>query len=109
MASDLSMRVANAEMQQASAKETTERAQATSDAAVRETVDTRRDQQIAHARLDANLQVAAMQSQSTGERAVAQAMQAMADARNANVEVPRLDATLFNLQAELHAMKVATQ
>ena len=33
----------------------------------------------------------------------------MADARSINIEVPRLDAMLFSLQAELHAMKVATQ
>ena len=33
----------------------------------------------------------------------------MADARSANVEVPCLDATLLSLQAELHAMKIASQ
>ena len=38
-----------------------------------------------------------------------QAAQAMADARSTNVEVPRLDATLLSLQAELHAMKIASQ
>ena len=33
----------------------------------------------------------------------------MADARSAHVEVPPLDATLLQLQVELHAMKVASQ
>ena len=69
----------------------------------------RRDQQIAHAKLEADLQTAALQSKSTADRAALQAAQAMADAPSANVEVPRLDATLLSLQAELHAMKVASQ
>ena len=33
----------------------------------------------------------------------------MTDARSAHVEVPRLDSTLLSLQAELHAMKIASQ
>ena len=69
----------------------------------------RRDQQIAHAQLKADLQIAALQSKATADRAAMQAAQAMADAQNANVEVPCLDATLLSLQAELHAMKMATQ
>ena len=43
------------------------------------------------------------------ERAALQAVQAMADARSAHVEVPRLDATVLQLQAELRAMQVASQ
>ena len=42
------------------------------------------------------------------ERAVTQAAQAMADVRSANVQFPRVDATLLSLQAELHAMKIAS-
>ena len=38
-----------------------------------------------------------------------QVAQASADARSANVEVPRLDATLLQLQSELRAMQVALQ
>ena len=55
----------------------------------------RRDQQIAHAKLEADLQTATLQSQSMAERVATQAAQAMADARSAHVEVPRLDATLL--------------
>ena len=43
------------------------------------------------------------------ERVATQAAQAMADAQSANVKVPRLDATLLSLQAELRAMKMASQ
>ena len=109
VASDLSARVSDTEQQQVAAKAAAEQAQATSDAALKETANVRRDQQIAHAQLEANLQTAALQSQSTAERVAIQAAQALADARSANVEVPRLDATLISLQAELHAMKMASQ
>ena len=77
--------------------------------ALKETIDVHRDQQIAHAQLQADLQTAALQSTSTAEHAAMQAAQAMADARSVNVEVPRIDATLLILQAELHAMKIASQ
>ena len=69
----------------------------------------RRDQQIVRAQLEADLQAATLQSQSTVERAATQAAQAMADARSANVEVPRLDSIVGNLQAELQVMKLASQ
>ena len=59
--------------------------------------------------LEADLQTAALQSQTMAERAATQAAEAMADARSANVEVPRLDTTLINLQAELHARKIVMQ
>ena len=109
VASDLSARLTEAERQQAAAQAAAEQAQALSDAALKETATVRRDEQIAHAKLEADLQTAALQSKSTADRAALQAAQAMADARSANVEVPRLDATLLSLQAELHAMKVASQ
>ena len=80
-----------------------------SDAALLESATARREQQLAHAQLEADLQAAALQSQSTAERAALQAVQAMADARSAHVEVPRLNATVLQLQTELHAMKVASQ
>ena len=107
--SDLSARLADAERRQAAATSAVEHAQAVSDAALIESAKARRDQQIARAQLEADLQAATLQSQSTAERAATQAAQAMADARSATVEVPRLDATLMSLQAELHAMKAATQ
>ena len=109
VASDLSALLADAERQQAAAKAAAERAQAASDAALLESVTARRDQQIARAQFEADLQAAALQSQSTAERTALQAAQAMADARSAHVEVPRLDATVLQLQAELHAMQVASQ
>ena len=46
---DLSVHVVHAETQQATAKETAERAQAVSDAALKETANVQRDQQIVHA------------------------------------------------------------
>ena len=109
VASDLSACIADAERQQAAAQAAAAQAQATGDAALRETATARRDQQIAHVQLEADLQTAALQSQTMAERAATQAAQAMADARSVNVEVPRLDATLLSLQAELHAMKLASQ
>ena len=107
--SDLSARLTDAERQQAAAKAAAERAQAVSDAALLESVQARRDQQIARAQLEADLQAATLQSQSTAERAATQAAQAMADAWSANVEVPRLDSTLLSLQAKMRAMKIASQ
>ena len=68
-----------------------------SDAAFLESAKTRRDQQLARAQLEADLQAATLQSQSTAERAATQAAQAMADARSANVGVPRLDALVGTL------------
>ena len=62
-----------------------------------------------HAQLEADLQTATLQSKLMAERAATQAAQAMANVRSANVEVPRLDATLLSLQAELRAMKMASQ
>ena len=59
--------------------------------------------------MEADLQTAALQSQTMAERAATQAAQAMADARSANVEVPHLDSTLLSLQAEMRAMKIASQ
>ena len=109
VASDLSARLADTERQQAAAQAAATQAQATSDAALRETATARRDQQIVHAQLEADLQTAALQSQTMAERAATQAAQAMADARSAHIEVPRLDATVLQLQAELHAMQVASQ
>ena len=58
--SDLSARLADAERQQAAAQAAAAQAQATSDAALRETATVRRDQQIAHAQLEADLQTAAL-------------------------------------------------
>ena len=107
--SDLSARLADAERRQAAATSQAERAQAVSDAALLEVAKARRDQQIARAQLEADLQTATLQSQTAAERAATQAAQAMADARSANVEVPRLDATLLSLQAEMRAMKIASQ
>ena len=109
VASDLSTRVAQAETQQASASLTAKQAQARSEAALKETEDVRHDQQIAYARMEAELQIAATKSQATANHAAAQAAQAIPDARNATVEVPRLDATMSCLHQELQAMKVATQ
>ena len=109
VASDLSARLADAERQQAAAKAAAERAQAVSDAALLESAQARRDQQIARAQFEADLQAAALQSQAAADRAAFQAAQASADARSANVEVPRLDATLLQLQSELRAMRVASQ
>ena len=109
IASDLSARLTDAERQQAAAKAAAERAQAASDAALLESATARREQQLARAQLEADLQAATLQSQSTAERAALQAAQAMADARSAHVEVPRLDATVLQLQAELRAMQVASQ
>ena len=80
-----------------------------SDAALKETAEARREQEIARAQLEANLQTAALQAQSVAERAATHAAQAMSDARSAHVEVPRLDSTLLSLQAEMRAMKVASQ
>ena len=80
-----------------------------SDAALKETAATRREQEIARVQLEANLQTAALQAQSITERAASHAAQAMSDARSAHVEVPRLDSTLLSLQAEICAMKIATQ
>ena len=107
--SDLSARLADAERRQAAATSAVEHAQAVSDAALLESAKARRDQQIARAQLEADVQAATLQSQVTADRAVTQAAQAMADARSANVEVPRLDAMVASLQAELYAMKMATQ
>ena len=107
--SDLSARLADAERRQAAATSQAERAQAMSDAALLEAAKARRDQQIARAQLEADLQTATLQSQTAAERAATQAAQAMADARSANVEVPCLDATLLGLQAEMRAMKIASQ
>ena len=83
VASDLSARVAQAETQQASASLTAEQAQVRSEAALKGTEDVRRDQQIAYACMEAELQVAATKSQATAEHAAAQAAQAIADARSA--------------------------
>ena len=69
----------------------------------------RRDQQIAHAQLQADVQTAALQSATVVERAAAQAAQAMADARSASVGVPRLESIVGTLQAELQVMKLASQ
>ena len=109
VASDLSARLADAERQQVAAKAAAERAQAASNAALLESAQARRDQQIARAQLEADLQAATLQSQSMAERAATQAPQAMADARSAHIKVPRLDSTLLSLQAEMHAMKIASQ
>ena len=107
--SDLSARLSDAERQQAAAQAAAERAQALSDAALKETAEARHEQEIARAQLEANLQTAARQAQSIAERAATHAAQAMSDARSAYVEVPRLDSTLLSLQAELRTMKVASQ
>ena len=107
--SDLSARLADAERRQAAATSAAEHAQAVSDAALLESAKARRDQQIARAQLEADVQAATLQTQVTAERAATQAAQAMADARSAHVEVPRLDSTLLSLQAEMRAMKVASQ
>ena len=80
-----------------------------SNAAFLESAKARRDQQVARAQLEADLQAATLQSQSMAERVATQAAQAMADAWSANVEVPRLDSIVGNLQAELQVMKLATQ
>ena len=109
VASDLSARLTDAERQQAAAKAAADRAQAASDAALMESAQARRDQQIARAQFEADLQAATLQSQAAADRAAFQAAQASADARSANVEVPRLDATLLQLQSELRAMRVASQ
>ena len=109
VASDLSDRVAEAERLQAAAQAAAVRAQATSDAALQETATVRRDQQIAHAQLQADVQTAALQSAMVAERAAAEAAEAMADARSANVRVPRLESIVGTLQAELQVMKVASQ
>ena len=108
VASDLSDRVAEAERQQAAAQAAAAQAQATSDAALQETATVRRDQQIAHAQLQADVQTAALQSAAVVERAAAQAAQAMADARSASVGVPRLESIVGTLQAELQVMKLAS-
>ena len=107
--SDLSARLTDAELQQAAVKAAAERAHAASDAALLESATARRKQQLARAQLKAELQAAALQSQSTMERAALQAAQAMADARSTHVEVPRLDAMVLQLPAELCAMQVASQ
>ena len=109
VASDLSDRVAEAERLQAAAQAAAARAQATGDAALQETATARRDQQIAHAQLQADVQTAALQSATVMERAAAQAAQAMTDARSARVSVPRLESLVGTLQAELQVMKVASQ
>ena len=109
VASDLSTWLMDAEQQQAAAKTATDRVQALSDAALKETADVRHDQRIAHAQLQADLHTAALQSTSMTERAATQAAQTMADARSTNVEVPHLDATLPCLQAKLRVMKMASQ
>ena len=108
-ASDLSARLTDAERQQAAAKAAADRAQATSDAALMESAQARRDQQIARAQFEADLQAATLQSQAAADRAASQAAQAIADARSATVEVPRLDSTLLQMQSELRAMRVASQ
>ena len=69
VASDLSARVADAERQQAAVQAAAERAQAMSDAALKETAAARREQEIARAQLEVNLQTAALQAQSIAERA----------------------------------------
>ena len=74
-----------------------------------ESAQARRDQQIARAQFEADLQAATLQSQAAADRAALQAAQAMADARSAHVEVPRLHATVLQLQVELRAMQVASQ
>ena len=80
-----------------------------SDAALLESAKARRDQQIARAQLEADVQTATLQSQATAERAASQAAQAMADARSANVGVPRLESIVGMLQAELQVMKLTSQ
>ena len=107
--SDLSARLSHAERRQAAATSAAEHAQVVSDAALLEAAKARRDQQLARAQLEADVQAATLHSQATAERAATQAAQAMADARSANVEVPRLDSTLLGLQAEMRAMKIVTQ
>ena len=109
VASDLSTRLADAERQQAAAQATAARAQAMSDAALKETAEARREQEIARAQLEANVQTAALQAQSIAERVATHAAQAMSDVRSAHVEVPRLDSTLLSLQAEMRMMKIASQ
>ena len=109
IASDLSARLTDAERQQAAAKAAADRVQAASDAALLESATARREQQLARAQLEADLQATTLQSQSTAERAATQAAQAMADVRSAHVEVPRLNSTLLSLQAEMRAMQVASQ
>ena len=109
VASDLSVRVTQAESQQALTNLIAEQAQAASAAALKETADVRRYQQIAYARMKAYLQVATIRSQSTAEQAAAQAAQALVDARSANIKVPRLDSTMLSLQQEMQALKVAAQ
>ena len=64
---------------------------------------------MARAQLEADLQAATLQSQSTAERAASQAAQAMADARSANVGGPRLELIVGTLQAELQVMKLTSQ
>ena len=107
--SDLSARLADAEQQQAALQAAAAKAQAMSDAALKETAEARREQEVARAQLEANLQTAALQAQSIAERAATHAAQVMSDARSAHVEVPRLDSTLLSLQAEMRAMKIASQ
>ena len=109
VASDLSDRVAESERLQAAAQAAAARAQATGDAALQETATARRDQQIAHAQLQADVQTAALQSATVMERAAAQAAQAMTDARSARVGIPRLESIVGTLQAELQAMKLTSQ
>ena len=76
---------------------------------MKETEDVRCDQQIAYACMEAELQVAATKSQAIADYAATQAAQAIADARSATTEVPRLDATVSYLQQELQLVKVAAQ
>ena len=109
IASDLSTRLSDAEQQQVAAKAAAERAQAMSDAVLKEMADARREQEIARAQLEANLQKPILQAQVMADRAATQAAHAMSDARSAHVEVPRLDTTLLSLQAEMRAMKAASQ
>ena len=58
--SDLSARLADAERRQAAATTVAERAQAVSDAALMESAQAHRDQQIARAQLEADLQAATL-------------------------------------------------
>ena len=109
VASDLSARLSDMERQQAAVKAAAERAQAMSDTAFKETADARCEQELARAQLEANLQTTTLQARTVAERAATQAAQAMTNARSAHIEVPCLDSTLLSLQAELRAMKIASQ
>ena len=65
--SELSTRLADAERRQAAATSAAERAQAASDAALLKSVKARCNQQLARAQLEADLQIATLQSQTMAE------------------------------------------